>query len=633
MTKEEELSRYRQCCEAAKNFREQECLDAKWRRFVDLYRNHQHAGTVPGQDKLIINLVFSTVNIINASATVRYPKISVNPRKSEAALAAAITQNAVNYEWRHHDWQDHIRRAFKDSLLCGIGWVKVGYRLEQTRKVKKNPSKGTIQELIQEAHSIRNHFPWMGNNLDDDELTEEIKENGSAIVCDHALVERVSPFDVYVDPDADCMTNARFICQRILVPLEEARDNKLWNAAARKKLGSVTETKRKYQGGSGDFGRSRPDFAQDAGPNEGCTEWTEVFEYYDLDNATMSVFSSTGDGFLIDPMPMPFTFGHPFVPIFNHEVPGHFYPIGEVEIIESLQLELNKTRSQMINDRKRYRRKYIAYGSKFDEQARAALESDKEGAVVWIDDETIPLNQVITPMVSAPVDPDLYNVSALVQNDINEISGVTEYQRGGTSAVNRTATEAAILNDSAQARVAEKLGNVERLMREIAERVVMLMQQYMVRPKMLRITGVPPYPEMAELGSARNDVLFFEYQRDEIKGMFDFEVEAGSTQPQNESVKRQMAQQFASVAAPFVGTVIDPQKLFVWLAREGFGIENPEQLLAAGPGQVPGQPGVAQPGTAPGAGAPPVGGGQPVGGQQFPEPDIPPELLAQLGLG
>ena len=51
----------------------------------------------------------------------------------------------------------------------------------------------------------------------------------------------------------------------------------------------------------------------------------------------------------------------------NHEVTDEFYPIGELEMIETLQHELNETRTQMMNHRKRFQRnrspgQVLAYG-------------------------------------------------------------------------------------------------------------------------------------------------------------------------------------------------------------------------------------------------------------------------------
>ena len=56
---------------------------------------------------------------------------------------------------------------------------------------------------------------------------------------------------------------------------------------------------------------------------------------------------------------MPYAMGHPFEMLRNYEVSDHFYPLGDVCQIESLQLELNQTRTQMMNHRKRFQRKWL----------------------------------------------------------------------------------------------------------------------------------------------------------------------------------------------------------------------------------------------------------------------------------
>ena len=67
-----------------------------------------------------------------------------------------------------------------------------------------------------------------------------------------------------------------------------------------------------------------------------------TLSYDSSDDAT----SDDDGGFLIKPKEMPYASGHPFEMIRNFEVPDHFYPIGDVEQIESLQLELNETRTR-----------------------------------------------------------------------------------------------------------------------------------------------------------------------------------------------------------------------------------------------------------------------------------------------
>ena len=46
-----------------------------------------------------------------------------------------------------------------------------------------------------------------------------------------------------------------------------------------------------------------------------------------------------------------------------------------------------------------------------------------------------------------------------------------------------------------------------------------------------------------------------------LSGEFDFSVEAGSTQPINDTVRKRQAVELMQALAPFVGTVVDPGAL------------------------------------------------------------------------
>ena len=161
-------------------------------------------------------------------------------------------------------------------------------------------------------------------------------------------------------------------------------------------------------------------------------------------------------------------------------------------------------------------------------------------------------------------------------------------------------------------------------MGRIAEKVVMLMQQYMTEKDVARIGNInaiiPNSPTAQQVGNE----VFYKFDRENIAGLYDFTIEAGSTQPVNEAVRRQEALQLANVMIPFVQTgQVDGQRVAEELLRRGFGIDDPSvymtnpsllQQQAAGPGP-------AGPAT-PVGGAPPVGA-IPVAGQdgQNPAPD------------
>jgi hypothetical protein len=264
---------------------------------------------------------------------------------------------------------------------------------------------------------------------------------------------------------------------------------------------------------------------------------------------------------------MPYAFGHPFVMIRNYDVPDHFYPMGDLEAIEPLQRELNETRTQMMNHRKRFSRKYLFKESAFDGDGRSALESDYDNVLVPVASDE-PLSNVVAPFPAVITPPEFYNQSEMIQGDVEQITGVSEYQRGALPEIRRTATEAAIMQDAANARAADKLATIEGAIVEVAIRMVALAQQYMTGQQVARVTGKDGVP------------MWVTFDRDYISGEFDYEVEAGSTAPNNESFRRQSALQMVDAMAPFASAgVINVERLAAHVLQFGFGIKNPGEFI------------------------------------------------------
>jgi hypothetical protein len=562
----DQLKVYRQRIDASRQWRKQEGFDAIWRRMLDLYRG-RHYENYSDEDRLLVNIVFSTVNVIAPSVSVNYPKITVSAVKPENAPQAVIAETVVNYWWRYNDIRSQFRRAVKDMILFGHGWIKVGYRFVEEQAVGS-----------------------------EDDISDPLEggEGSSATVIteDAPFAERVSVFDVFVDSDATSMHDAKWIAQRIRRPIREVKTDPRYSKSAREKVEvaavarySEDPSKRKVHDKS--YG------------------YAEIWEFYDIKAKTMCVFADGGEQFLIKPTRMPYSFGHPFVMLSNYDVPDSFYPIGDVEQIEPLQKELNETRSQMMNHRKRFARKYLYKESAFDQVGRGALESDDDNVMVpVISDE--PLGNVVANFPALINPPEFYDQSNLIVGDIERISGLPEYMTGGVSEIRRTATEVSAVRDAANARTADKLSIVERAISEVGYRMVALCRQFMTGEKVARLTGKDGEP------------IWVTYDRDYLEGEFDFEVVGGSTQPNNDSLRKQTALQIMDAMAPLASAgVVNMQELASYVLQYGFNIKNPEKFLAQPQQQAPAGP----------QGMPPQGAPQgPVPAQG----DMPPEIMAAL---
>jgi len=593
----------------SKRWRSQEEYEDDWKRYIDLYKGRQYDQNVAG-DKLIVNLVFSTINTMAPSVAVNNPKFVVNARKPDTAPQAVITEEVLNYVWQTYKYQDEFRLAVNDWLVVGHGWVKCGY------KFVKPP-----EEKLSDAQQGSDPDSGANYGIDDRDDVAGNVESEMNVYDDRPFIERISIFDMFVDPDARHPKEMAWIAQRTWRPIQDVQVDDRYSATARKKVSAKSWSRWSDSEGDSD--------ARDDKPDKGARSYCEIIEYYDIKRRIVATFAldseDTGEesGFLIKPRPMPYAMGQPFVMMRNYEVADHFYPLGDVCQIESLQLELNQTRSQMMNHRKRFQRKWIYERDAFDRDGIQALESDIDNTMIpAMSDGNLDKTIIAMPAVITPS--EFYDQSGLITQDIDRVSGVSDYQRGaGQTAIKRTATEAAMIQDAANSRAQDRLAKIESILSQLGERVIGLMQQFMTGEQVARIVTMP----------GKNWVT---YDAEFIQGEFDYSVQAGSTEPQNETFRRQSALQLVDSSMPFLQMgVANPVTLYMHVLQKGFGVKDasmfimPNKITGGGQPQE-GDP-TAQPQdvNAPGQGGPSMDPNQqqqmaalpPAGGQQPPAPE------------
>lgn len=551
---------YRSRVEHSKQWRRSAGYDMLWSRLIDLYRGKHFLGDVSDEDRIAVNISFANVNTIVPSVAVNHPKITVMGTSVDDGDQAIIAEAVTNYQWRRYGFQTEIARAVKDSIIMGHGIVKVGWKYEEREEpLSDEEMEAEFERKRREADAYAVENPDLAAGLPtDDEIRSSLEGSTKRVaVEDRPFVERVSPFDLLMDPEATTFDNVKWIAQRVVRTMQEIQNDPRISERAKSKV----EPDSTIASDPNDpRGKNKSNLAM-VDPDR-VTTW----EYYDLQRGIMMILSEAGEEYLLPPTEMPYAFGHPFVFLTNYEVPDHLYPMGDLEAIEPLQHELNKTRSMMMNARKHYGRKYLYDERAFGPEGRRALASNKDGAMVPVIDSTRPLDEVIRPFPFVPLSPEVYSYSEQVTGDINAISGVNDYARGNAPEIRRTATEASIIQDAANGRAADKLARVERFVAQVARKVVQLNQQYMTGELAARVMG--PQGE-----------AWFTYTAEDISGEFDFEVEAGSTQPMNESTRRQQTIAMLNAMAPFIGTVVDPMAMAQHALKYGFGIKNPERFL------------------------------------------------------
>lgn len=541
----------------SQEWRATEGYDQLWVDLVDAYRGK---GILPpnssasAEDRIMINQAFSTINVIYPSVSVAFPKINVAASRPELADRGVIVDAMLNYQWRHYEMHDPFREAVKDALVIGHGWAKVLWTYEEV------DSEMTEEEFA-EAFAVAERDERLRAEADGDEAADDVTiarsllDSQTTSVEDRPVIERISPWDMFVNPEATSLRDATWIAQRVVRHVEDVRNDPAYSKTARESINGGLD--------QSFGGTSRHD------GEHVSHEMVAVWEFYDLRRGTMCVFGGAEpDGYLIRPRKMPYSFGHPFEMLANYQVPDHFYPIGDLEMILPLVKELSKTRSEMMNHRAKYARKYLVRSHAIKGNQAHKLASKRDGEIIEVEDDSVPLGDVVAPVQQVPMDAGLYAWTETIEGDIVDVSGVSEFARGGQSQIRRTATEASLLQDAQNARLAEKLDRVEGFLAALAKRLLQINQQFTTGAQVARIVG--------REGAA----LWVPYTREDIKGSYDFEIEAGSTQPNNESYRRQSALTMMQAMAPFIQLgAVDVNELLRHVLRDGFDIKNPEKFL------------------------------------------------------
>jgi len=561
-TQKELLVCYAQRCKISKKWRADK-FDKTWKRLIELYKGKQLQG-ITKDDRIVINIVFSTVNVIVPSIAVNDPKITVNARTQDQEQNAMTCEAAINYWWRHFNWKLDIKRAVKDSITLGHGWVKVGWRYsEKARPTTPEEQQAQYQGLQQQAEQAAYANPAIAAQLPTDEdIYDSVETQVFEPEVDCPFVERVSPFDLFIDPEATCPTDLKWIAQRIVLPIEAVKADERYDKAARNDLKADMATNARWRDDdlTGEQEKANDDIRR-----------VTIWEYWDIQHEFYCIYAEGAKRFLLKPTDNPYPFGHPFFLLPNYEVTDQFYPIGDVEQIEPIQYELNGVRSDMMNHRKRYQRAYLFLRDKFTADGMSALSSSEDGRMIPVDGDE-DLQRLVQPLQQVPLDAQMYSYSETIESDLELVSGVTEFQRGSAPETRRTATEAQMLNSATNARVSDKLAQVEVFMAEIAEAVIQLAQMYMTQEEAAKIVG------------GNGQVSWANFTPENIQGEFDFEVEAGSTQPKDENFKRQQALELFATMQPFIEQgILDPTAMVTYVLREGYGVKNPDQFMPKQP--------------------------------------------------
>ena len=556
----------------------------EWWRYFLLYLegdwlNRSEAGD-RNRDHIAVNLAFSHVKTMMPRLFFKKPKVFTPPLNPEDEPGSASASAYLNYLWQALPLKMETKRCVIDALIFGIGFMKHGWHSRDLRDWDELTEKA--QEFETEALETQQEIEGFRaleippNAVENATPPEAVRnQRDQRIDYDGSFnpqlpwSRRISPFDVFVDPLGNEEHNIRWMAFRYVMSLEDAKDNDLWDKTARGQLqaqrtsfGFGDNRGNTFDGLEADGQQAFLQALRVGNPfnliNSPIDEkfmsealmdsmkkpemsQVEIFEVWDKKTNEVWVVNENAQKPL-KRMPNPLTSLKGQFPVsilkFN-EVPDSFWPMSDMRPLEDQILEMAELRTQALEHVKRTTN--IKVGMKkgaLDEEAVRALESPDMARVVEVNDLSEPVGNSITPFNLGRLDPNIYSINGLLKNDFDEISGLSEQQRGLSSS-SGTATESAITERNANLRLDERQDQVLDFLEDSTSKVFKISTQFVLPGFHVRLLGKKGFQWVPITSVAMNPER-------EIK------IEVGSTLRKDDQVTKRRVIEALNVLTPFI---------------------------------------------------------------------------------
>jgi hypothetical protein len=484
----------------------------------------------PEEEWITVNKIYSHIKAqlpsLYASDPYFYVKLkrSYNPDPEMIAQyeqKGKIRQAYLNYLKDELNLKQEVRLCVQDAFFK-YGVVKVHYRADR----QKNPD--FEQPILGED--------GLPMTAEDGEI---LMEPEYIPINERYCIERVHPDDFLWDEDAGTTDKTwKWQAQRIIMTIDEARENPLFSRAAIKDIEGKGETKDEEQKkrderkkGSDVVGRAE---AIDPKSPDRKIDTVVTWEIYDWKNDTWTVIAEGAKTpLLLDSELPPGTEKSPFGVLRFTLRDDSPYPIPPVSMGIDVQKEFNLSRSRILTHRKRFNRKYQAAGQ-WDEDQLAKLETGDDGTVIKSD---VP-GSTIAPIADAPLDQWNYHEVNLLNNDMIELLGGSSDESRGIAGAD-SATQASILDKRLDMKEGDAMSMVIDFVKGVARKLDQLVQAHITEDEAVRIAG----PE----GEFWKVVRSEDYE--EINGEFEYDVNVGATIPRMPQTERASWMAFLQLVA------------------------------------------------------------------------------------
>lgn len=475
------------------------------------------------------NIIHSNFAAILPQIYAKNPEIAVTPSEAAGKTVEWVPgfcktlQTVIDRKFvKEGKLKKRAKSAIRSAMTTASGWMKVSWQ----KDVRTDP---LIDNRINDTQDNLQRIQFLLSEIkeDDDsrceleakqgELEQQIRalqqqaevKTVSGIALDRVLTEDIFVIDDTIY-DFDQYDQAEAIAHRVWMTEEQYEQT----------FGKdVPKTSNKY-------GADKKESTSNSEEDDKTT-LVAVFEVWNKSSNTVYTLCAGADEWARDPY-TPETLGKRFYPFFAlafNPVDGRVEPISDAELLVELQDEYNTTRTNYAEHRKENLpvRVYRKAGDLTDKDINSLANRTANQWVGLEGDPTQPIEKDIAILQNPPIDPNTYDVQTILR-DAEMVLGAGDAAKGVINKA-KTATEAEIMAQGLQSRVAERQDVVEDWIGEMAQYAAELCLQEMTPQEVQRIAGA--------------DSVWPQMSKEQIFDLVNIEIRAGSAGRPNKAKERE----------------------------------------------------------------------------------------------
>ena len=475
----------------------------KWPQWLGYLQNipPKRKGGGKYEYRLFLNLVYNNLQNLRPALYFQDPKFEAKlrpsaalnpPMKLDPLLSATMAKNALHYYVKETGLKQEVKLCLVEALLLGVSFFKQGYHTP-TSKIE---AKRSILKQIRDA-------------MDDvaDKIAESVKK------LEAPDLSAISLADI---PDKETWWGRWASARDILIP--RGYGNRLWDAPW--VIHRILKRRDEAIAGYPDIAKFaiEPTYRSDQN-DESPADTYEIYELWDwLARKVIYLIPELGSNSkrIVKEIDWPKGLEkYPFLELKFSEIPGEFYAQPDLLFYEDVVSAVSEVQSNSLAYLRRYKAQYWRNGEELSEAIQAKFQRPVDGRIIS--------GQGNMPELIPPpqLPSDAYNFISRSIAFLDQLAGMTEYQRGGPSR-KRTATEAQYMQTGLQIKLDEKRDIFEDFLGNIGRVAIQLIRKNMSDKLVVELS-----PAEAQQFGFKNP--WREVSSEIIDAEFDIWVVAGST--------------------------------------------------------------------------------------------------------